>query len=232
MKFCQETVSDLKKYFQGSYVKFPEAGEMLHMVEQVGSSCLMGKRWAPNEETGDMEEQPYQFLLHPDDEFTPHIEYVLPVKSYFNYADRAMLLSRMPARQYRRGINHDNTALSYLTPSGSFDGWHMDFPTLHAYVQKQQFVPLEEVKTNGISYAISKRMAVTAAGLLFVDRTRIGSINVQSKQIHLNHWLFLPEVAALVASQGNKFEVVAPSSTPTKSSRRPRPPKPVDEVAF
>lgn len=217
MKFCQETVSDLKKYYQGSFVKFPEAGEMLHMVEDVRSDRLRGKRWAISEESGEYEEQPFEFLLHRDDEHTPCIEYVMPVKSYFNHGGHAWLLARSPARQYRRGVTSENTVIQMLESNGTFDGYNPSFERLESYVQKKHFEGFHKI--TGGSYAVAPRIAIAANGSVFVDRVKVGTINYDKSTVYLGSPLFVAEIEAVITATSSAF-VVEVAAQAKKRTRR------------
>lgn len=211
MIFCSNNVSDLKRYFQNSFVKFPMAGEIVHYVDKVQSDGVRGRFYGPDDK-GNMVEQEFLFELHHDDGLQPDVQFIMPRKSYFNHEGKAHLLKRIPARQYHRGVTSENTSIVNLHTNGDFLGVNLKFAVLHAYVGKQAFPPIRRL--DGGSVAISPRLAYAAAGNLYVDQIRIGSINHDDKVIHLSNELFLPEVSVVAG----EYTVSTPKETkkPTK----------------
>lgn len=209
MKFCADNAKDIDKYFRGSFMKFPSlAGDAVHYIEQVSGSEVRGKTLQEGEKV------PFVFHLYPDEvAAAPEIEFILPKKSYFNTPHGACLLYRIPARQYRKGVCPDNTAISCLISASSFQNMDINFELLNLYVGKQSFDKFAEQEK---SYAVSRRMAVSAAGLLFLDKTRIGSINYLEKTISVNQQMFVPEVESVVRANKQLFTVLVKGESPKK----------------
>ncbi len=206
MKFCLEMSSDIKKYFQGSFVKFPMAGEVVHYVDRVDGHQIRGKMFAPTE-TGGFEEQPFVFHLNPEDSDTPDVEFILPRKSYFNHQNSAHILFRVPARQYHRGVTNENTCIACLDSDGDFPVQNLSFERITAYVGKQAFCDFRE-RPDWRSYAVSRRCAVSKSRAVFMDRVRIGTISYNGQGcIMLSSDVFLPEVTKLVAEHGQNLIV-------------------------
>lgn len=206
MKFCAENAKDIDKYFRGSYMKFPAlAGDAVHFIDRVEGEAVKGKVLQEGEKV------PFVFHLYSSSvSEPPEIEFILPKKSYFNTPQGACLLYRIPARQYRKGVCTDNTCIQLLHSATSFAPQDISFDLLTLYVGKQAF---EKFAERTISYAVSKRMAVSAAGVLFLDQTRIGSINYQKNQIQVNQQLFVPEVQAVLRTHKQDFEVTVKSES-------------------
>src|ERR1043165_8312716 len=104
MIFHPNTSGDVAKYFKGCFVKFPQTGEYLCTVDSVDQARIMGKIFCPDPKTGEWAAKQFQ---HPFDGGI-EIDYVLPKKSYFNYKGKAVFLTRIPARQYRKGVCAEN----------------------------------------------------------------------------------------------------------------------------
>lgn len=227
MKFCAENSKDIQKYFQGAFVKFPgmggvygdgsaakEAGDIIHTVDQVTPSSIRGKR-----REGD-EDVPYEFILYSEDDVPPpEVEFILPRKGFFNTSNGAHVLFRIPARQYKRGVCTDNTMILRLQANGEFEQQPLDIGLLTAYVEKQAYRGFKECTPGMSSYAVSRRMAVTAGGLIYIDRVKIGSINYQDKKITLGQNLFQQEVERALAEHGQfgiRIEIAAPNPNKKK----------------
>ena len=227
MKFCSENSKDIQKYFQGAFVKFPgmagvfgdgavaaEAGDIIHTVEQVTSSYIKGKRIEGNDAV------PYEFCLYSEAEVVPpEVEFILPKKSYYNGPSGALMLFRIPARQYKRGVCSDNTAIVQLQSAGTFEPYPLTVITLTEYVGKQAYKRFEAHKLP--SYAVTRRIGVAANGHVFMDRVKIGTIDYTTNTIKLGRDLFVPEVqkALRIHGQSQVFTVVV-ANQPAKKVKK------------
>lgn len=213
MKFCAENAKDIDKYFRGSYMKFvgmsatladgspvPVPAEAVHFVDRVEGDVVKGKF------TQEGERVPFLFHLYPSSAApAPEVEFILPKKSYFNTPHGACLLYRIPARQYRKGVCADNTAIQLLHSAYAFAPQEISFDLLTLYVGKQAF---EKFGPHNNSYAVSKRMAVSMTGIIFLDQTRIGSINYDKSLIQVNQQMFVPEINSVLRTHGQDYTVV------------------------
>lgn len=198
MLFNSETSNDVSKYFRGCYVKFPQTGDYLCMVDSVDSERIIGKIFTPDSE-GNWDERPYQHPLFEGVE----IDFVLPKKSYFNYDGSAHFLYRIPARQYRKGICPENTAVIRMSSNGGLHGINFNFHMLTAYVNKQQFLPFGTTGKN--SYAVAPRMAVSKQGHIFVDKTIVGFYD--GKSIIVRHKLFQEDVEKVLKAHNQVIPI-------------------------
>lgn len=217
MKFCLETSKDLSKYFNGTFVKFigirgvfsdgtecAPADELVHFIDSVGGNVIKGKRFENGETV------PFQFMLYSEHSHSaPEIEFILPKKSFFNTDKGAMLLQRIPARQYRRGICGDNTHIALLKGNGGWQNVGVNFENLDGYVRKPAF---PQFHPSDNSYAVSRRIAVANKQVL-VDQTVIGTINYEKKYVAVVP-LFASEIQAILkeSGQANEWEVRLPDS--------------------
>jgi hypothetical protein len=227
MKFCSENSKDIQKYFQGAFIKFPgmqgvfgdgvaaaDAGDIIHTVEQVTSGYIKGKRLEGTDAV------PYEFCLYSEDEVAPpEIEFILPRKSFFNGMNGALMLFRIPARQYKRGVCTDNTAIVQLQTDGSFEPYPLTINTLTEYVGKQAYLRFEAHKLP--SYAVTRRIAVAANGHVFMDRVKIGTVDYTAKTIKLGRDLFVPEIQKALRqhAQIHTFAVVV-ADQPAKKVKK------------
>lgn len=223
MKFCLETAKDLNKYFNGTFVKFrgisgvfsdgtecAPADELVHSVDSIQGNMIKGKRFENGETI------PYQFLLYSEHSHAaPEIDFILPKKSYFNTGNGAMLLQRIPARQYRRGICGDNTEILLLKGT-IFHPSAVNFQNLDKYVRKPSWPQFGE---QGISYAVSRRIAVSGTQV-YVDQTPIGTINYKDRRISVIP-LFAPEIQTILKENGqsNMWQVALPEAPKGKAKK-------------
>jgi len=185
MQFCKENWEDIRKYYEKSYMKFPCLGDEAVYVDKVSAAGLSGKRRGT-------EFDGWEFTF---DKGPREVDFILPRKSFFEHNGCAHFLARIPARQYKRGITHENTSVWFLGGAG-FSRIDLDLDVVNSYTQKPAFMGFRD--TLGTSYPVSSRMAVDPSGRIFVDKTRIGWIEPKEKQIMINRSLFIPEVEKVV----------------------------------
>lgn len=200
MKFNTDNYQDIAKYFKHSYVKFPVTGEFLCTIDKVEPTHIIGKVFVPTS-AGTWEAQDYQQDITGDG---VELEFIMPRKSFFNYNGNACLLTRIPARQYKKGITTENTTISKLTASGGFNMQELDFQLLNAYVAKQAFSAFGSADK---SYAVSPRMAVTSKGSIFVDSTQIGVYDKKTSSAQVYNELFRSEVERVAVQHGQSLSV-------------------------
>ena len=190
MKFTQENAKDIEKYFLHTFMKFPSfSGDIIHFVDSVSSLYVKGRLW-----NGEEEEE-FEFLLRPEE--GPDVEYIMPIKSFFQHEGEAHYMFRVPARQYQRGVNSQNTCLLKLGAHDGFDNVTITFQRLASYVGKQAFPSLAMFKGEK-SMALSPRMAVSGGGCLYIDRNLVGNVDLAKKEVLLKERVFAPEIQAIV----------------------------------
>lgn len=191
MLFKSSNSDEISRYYRGSFVKFREFGDQLFYIQNVTSEGVTGQL-----STGD------DFILHLNDEVPYEVDYLLPHKSYFQNGKAAMLLQRVPARQYRRGVCSDNANITEITTGGQFKRRPVDFANLTAYVSKSTFPTMSEALANKKrlrSVALSRRVAyVPDISTFFVDLKPVATY-VAGEVVTMNP-IFIPELAALAAS--------------------------------
>lgn len=221
MIFTYSNIEDIKRYYLNSFVKFREHGDVLFYLKTIHDNTIHGKC-----EDGNLLE------LFLDDSCPYEVDYVLPHKSYFQYKDTAVQLYRIPAKQYCRGINTQNTALTALvskstksvktqddigfhfaaavgdtgaSTAGNTLGLDLSFDILRCFVNKQKFMSLDEAIVSGfVSCAMSPRIAyLTKEQQLFIDQTSVAQVDVEKRKIKMTKPIFTEEIKSLV----HTFEV-------------------------
>lgn len=199
MLFNSHNYEDISRYYRNTYVKFKETGDTLFYIRDVRPDMVRGT-----------DEEGTEFELYLNEDNPYEVDYVLPNKSYFQYAKRACMLQRIPAKQYRRGICNENVRISSLTKTGGVGNIEVGFESLKAFVSKQAFPSISTVllqKSKPISVALSPRFAfVPDIGYIFCDQTAVALVDRKAKTVKPLKDVFLPELTQLV--EGSNLEIV------------------------
>lgn len=191
MQFNSYNWEDIQRYYRHTFLKFKETGDTLFYIRDVSPSRVTGT-----------DENGTEFALHLNYDDPYEVDYILPNKSYFQYAKRACMLQRIPAKQYRRGICADNVRITGLSKTGGLAAIEVDFEALKAFVSKQAFPSLSTVllqKQKPLSVALSPRFAfVPVGGFLFCDQTCVAQVDAKRKTLTILQPIFKPEIEKLV----------------------------------
>ena len=124
-----ENVKDIEKYFSGTYIVVPEVSETHVMyLEQAKSLGLICKDSRNNK----------QGLISFEGGFEYKIQSPLTTrKAWFMYDGDAFLITRIPARMWRKGICSENTAIFRLTVEGELSKTGISVSLLNAFLQDQ-----------------------------------------------------------------------------------------------
>ena len=189
MLFTSNNWQDIQKYYEQSYVKFPkDYGDKLYFIYKVRPEAIMFRD--STEEEGILwlnESDPYE------------LDYILPHKSMFQYDQYCLLLSRIPAKQYSRGLTSGNCQFQMLDSKGKWSAYPFGWGALDAYTNKPMFRSIADVLRDPqgrSSEALSKRLAI-ANNMLFCDTTKIGRIDPDKKILYVSE-LFQLEVTKLL----------------------------------
>lgn len=199
MKFTSDNHQDIQKYYNNTFIKIKETGDLLYLIQYVGRTEVRGVC-----ETG------AEFIIYLDNENPYEINYVLPHKSFFQNGKDACLLYRTPAKQYQRGLNGQNTNIVRMSREGKFEQVKLDFTVLKAFVSKQPFFTLGQAIGKGKgpegtnnSYVLTPRLTYNRVlKKLFIDMTPVARVDVPSKRIFFDHPIFKQEVAAFLQQSG------------------------------
>ena len=197
MLFTSDSYADIDRYFRKTYLKFQETGDTLYFIGRVSPDQVKG-----------VTENGEDFVLYLDNEHPYTVDYVLPRKSCFQYGKHSVILERIPARQYQRGLSSANTCVNRIDGNATPRGCELDFNILKAYVGKQTFPTLQEAVNNKkacISTALSPRFTyVNKASLFLVDYTPVAMR--EGTSIVMRHPQFTAEMQAL--AKDSVFKVV------------------------
>lgn len=205
MQFIPANRDDIIRYWRGSFLKFkPEGNEFnadtLFYIDNVDRYTVTGKV-----------EDGREFKLFLSDEHPYAVDYILPHKSFFQYDKHAVLLQRIPARQYHRGITVENTQLTFMSPEGVVGNVELSFNSLKAFVTKQKFFTLKEAldQRSKNSCVLNSRMMVMPKNKqIYVDFEPVARVNPGHK-IQMIKPLFKHELTQMLASTNEQgvFEI-------------------------
>jgi len=191
MLFSTANYEDIHRYYRCTYVKFKEMGDRLFYIRDVGHSQVRGT---------DEDGTEFELYLNHDDPY--EVDYVLPHKSYFQYAKRACMLQRVPAKQYRRGLCAENTRLTAIGKTGNLVNIDIGFDVLKAFVTKQAFPSIKTVltmKNKPLSVALSPRFAFAPEpGLIIADQLTVATVDKKQQKVTIHREIFRPEVLKFV----------------------------------
>lgn len=197
MLLTYQNKSDIDKYYRNTYVKLTNYAEYnpdtpfdpdtLFFIEKVKDDGVYGKT-----QNGDI------FEVKFDDSDPLDLIYPLPHKSYFQYAEMACMLARVPARQYKRGISYENTKIVSLRENGTPGNILVGFDALSVYVKKPMFTRLSVAKhSHDKSVSLSPRMAfVPGIHQIYVDHIPVAVL--ADNTIKLIKGVFRSEIETLL----------------------------------
>lgn len=163
MFVSQENWEDCKKYFQDCWVKFKEEGDnKIWYITEVKPKHILAKG-VDGEVIGVDLSEGYT------------IDYVLPKKTTFQCGEHAYHLSRIPARQWKKGMNKQNTSFALLPAENGWLNTALDPSLIHGFINKPSYYPFhnavkEFTTSNHLqSAALASRVAVTRKGKVYID---------------------------------------------------------------
>lgn len=195
MLFTPSNREDISKYFRNSFLKFKETGDTLYYLDHVDANKVSGAV-----DNG----QPFHLYL--DDEHPYEVDYVLPHKSFFQVGPNAVMLQRIPAKQYSRGLTEANTGLTYLAGKEPMKAL-LSFEILKQFVKKQQFYSLAQATTQeGLQSAVlSPRMMYNRADRnIYIDFLAVAKVSA-TRNITMMQPIFEEEVLDLLKSTGESI---------------------------
>jgi hypothetical protein len=183
---------DVKKYYQGTYVKFKEEGDTLYYIDRVDPDKIIAK--ATN---GDL----VGIDLTVNGGY--HIDYVIPKKTVFQYGNVVVMLSRIPARMWKKGTSKENTRFERLDAEGKWSKIPFSASMIESFINKPCYydapLALKEF-TNQHSdlcaAALTPRISMSRGGKIMVDQIIVAKYDFEKKAITCK-LLFHSEISKL-----------------------------------
>ena len=182
MIFSQQNVPDIKKYYDGTYIKIPHTGDTVWYIKQIRSDEI---------EVEDVNGITcYLDLTEPFE-----VDYPLPHRTVYQHHSGAACLVRIPAKQYYRGISTKNTAIYICNSAGAWKAISLRFDTIQGFVDKPAYQDPYLLETSlEKSVALNRFLSLDQKGNLFILMTPIGKYDFKSGEITCEK-LFAPEVS-------------------------------------
>lgn len=168
----QSNVDDVKKYYHQTWVKFPKlSGDTLWWIERVSHEFL--------EVLSDKGEEALIDLKRGQE-----MDYVIPKKAVYQFGGKAAYLSRIPARQWKKGMCDKNTKFQVLG-SAKWDNAHFDIGIIAGFVNKPSYLDFYSVLKQWqvqdyttVSVALTPRISCNFTGSVFIDDTLVGKYDL------------------------------------------------------
>jgi hypothetical protein len=180
---------DCKKYFEGTWVKFKEEGDnTIWYINEVTPKHLFAKSVDEKE------------IIGVDLEIGYTLDYVIPKKTTYQLHESAVNLSRIPARQWKKGMNKQNTLFQVLTGDGIWLPAPFQPDVINGFVNKPGYYTphdaLREFKASEHlrSAALNPRMSIARNGTIFVDTVLVARFDGERL---ITKSLFVPEISAM-----------------------------------
>lgn len=175
-KFTSLGSADFKQRYIGTYGFFKE-GEKKTLV-QIMSINRDGVHFIDRNKS--------TYYLKPDSDSDVGFEFIPPKSSYYNIAGGdPVLITRLPARQYSRGVCDKNTRIKGL----NLGAQEVGFPSLAAIFESKETVQsaLSAGCKQGLGFAVSPQFAVSfkSKSLLCFDHS-IGSVEYDRDLFKIN----------------------------------------------
>jgi hypothetical protein len=163
---------DVKKYYHQTWVKFPKlSGDTLWFISNVSHDFL--------EILSDNGEEALIDLKRGQE-----MEYVIPKKTIYQFGEKAAFLSRVPARQWKKGMCGKNTRFQTLSLT-KWDLADFDISIIAGFVNKPSYLDFyalakewSQGKFETISAALTPRIACSYSGSIFIDDTLVGKYDL------------------------------------------------------
>lgn len=180
-----QNFDDVKKYFQHTYVKFKETGDHIWHIDTVSSNEILC--------TDKSKEQ-----VGIDLTIGYNLEYILPRKAVFQFGRKAIMLSRIPARQWKKGMCKANTAFHTLSADGSWLSYGFEIDLIEGFVNKPSYYPVEQAlkdfQNDLVSVALTPRISMSKNGKIYIDSVLVARYTEEDQKITCRK-IFAPEIS-------------------------------------
>lgn len=179
---------DIKKYYQGCFVKFKETGEHIWYIDHVDPEKIVCSDSKKEEVAIDLD-------------IGYEIDYILPKKTVFQFGDYAMILTRVPARQWKKGLSKQNTRFARLGAQGSWGAVDFAISYIEGFTNKPSYYDAQDTlkafanpASDLQSAAITPRISMCREGKVFIDGVLVGKFDLNEKTFVCKK-IFQPELA-------------------------------------
>jgi hypothetical protein len=176
MKITQEFYTDCTKYYADTYVQFKEEGpEKVFLIKMATSEHIFAL---------DMTNGAEPIAVAIKNGYV--IDFQLPSKRVFQAENRAVIIERIPARQWKKGIHSQNTQFSCLNKAGGWSKLPFDIYYILKAHKPSEFITFDEwillpEDANFYSHAMTSRLSITMFGSIYLDTIQVGKYNRKNR---------------------------------------------------
>ena len=188
MRVTPDNYGDAEKSFSGCFIKVKEYGDTICLLQKALPQALIGEDEHGNAIAIEIDG-------HTSGKVGYDLDYIIPKKTFYQRGNYAMFLSRIPARQWKKGICKANTALHRVMQDGGFAAINLTFEELAAYTKKPDYQTPDQIQGK-YSVALSPRFALTHSGDVLLDQAVVGRAYL-AKKLVLASKLFVDDIISL-----------------------------------
>jgi hypothetical protein len=126
-KFLRAGAADFRQRYEGTFGFFRN---------QDGKKMLVQLTQVREDQCNFIGDNGQDYLIKPDAPGEIGFEFAPPKAAFYNGDKRAILVERIAARQFQRGISSRNTQIAQLRPTGGWDALPINFETLQKIFMK------------------------------------------------------------------------------------------------
>lgn len=173
---------DAKKYFQGCWIKVQEMGDRMYFVKEVRPDFT----YLNSPSRGEKDDEEYICI---DMQIGYTISYVIPKKTVFQHGMNALILERIPARMWKKGMDLKNTQFQILNNKSQWSPTKVDIGLIEGFVNKPQYHTFDTAQrvfkeeAEMMSVALSPRVSFSREGYVFVDTVFVGRYTPAKNQL-------------------------------------------------
>lgn len=158
---------DCRKYYEHTFTKFKETGDTIFYIQKVTPESILATDINDNE-VGIYLESGY------------NLDFVLPRKTVYQYGVNAVIIQRIPAKQWKKGMCSGNTQT--LTLSIDWMTINFDIKIIEGFVNKPSYISSKDAVPRLIdgtltSAALSPRFSMNYNGAIFLDTVVVGTMS-------------------------------------------------------
>jgi hypothetical protein len=173
-KFLTENAADFRQRYEGSFGFYRDENgkRMLSKLTSVGRVCVF------------VDSRGVEYKLNPDSERNIGFEFLPPKASWYNVDEGAVLVRRVAARQFQRGLSSKNTNIYLL--SDRLREIKVDFPILEKiYLKSMTPQDAYRMWEKLPSVALSKQLALGKGGIVYLYENKIGTYAKKDSRLYV-----------------------------------------------
>jgi hypothetical protein len=186
----QYNFNDANKYYQNTYIQFKEEPGKLYSFVHADPEFLYAYEITMND-TGNLVVGEF-VCIDIKDNYT--MDFLLPRRTLVPMPYGVVLVSRHPAKQWKKGIHADNTRLFALKESGDWKGISFSLKPIFTLIKGPIYKTFKEVlalvrseNKLATSYALTPRLSIsTNNGQIYLDLTQVGRFDFKTHILACN----------------------------------------------